>query len=413
MGRASDRSTERQHWLQASTQARATDEAGNVSDCQIVGSRETSTDDNGAFASQIDSDSEMETDSTDNNTTPSIPVVNPNVHDTDQYKENPTRKIVVDAVVKALRIMKDSGTSIKTFEDILEFGKGLLFSGISKDHEAERIDSEVLLALWPKNWNIVQKLLQEEGYKEAQEYCICFCREEKETTRNGITTKKFIYSGKYSVLANGDTYNHCGNKGYLKYYYLGLKSKVKNWFRNRNLCSKMLAHWKECSHWLGRNQSYDIKREIWDGERWLQLQWFWDPHCYMGIICPSCGVPVSADHLINSDDSPNGSKQVECPGCFEMFDHFIEIAHGSPLNLALIGHCDGWQPFGTSYRGCGSLEVSIANLTKSDRNHTEEVYVVGFVPSYHVPNLPESLDHFCNHFYSWLLRKLSYRCKSR
>ena len=29
---------------------------------------------------------------------------------------------------------------------------------------------------------------------------------------------------------------HCGKKGYIKYYYLGLHSKVKNWFRNEAMC---------------------------------------------------------------------------------------------------------------------------------------------------------------------------------
>ena len=75
----------------------------------------------------------------------------------------------------------------------------------------------------------------------------------------------------------------------------------------------------------------------------------------------------------------------------------LSILFSSPmdhLNLALIRHWDGWQPFGTSYRGCGSLEVSILNMTKTDRSHVDEVYVVGFVPSSEVPNLPEALDPF-------------------
>ena len=33
-------------------------------------------------------------------------------------------------------------------------------------------------------------------------------------------------------------------------------------------------------------------------------------------------------------------------------------------------------------------------MTKNDRSHVEEVYVIGFVPSYKVPNLPESFDPF-------------------
>ena len=78
-----------------------------------------------------------------------------------------------------------------------------------------------------------------------------------------------------------------------------------------------------------------------------------------------------------------------------VFPFEIKTAHGSPLNLALLGHFDGWQPFSTSYRSCASIEVSIANMSKEDRSHVDEVYVVGFLPSTSVPNdLPEGLDPF-------------------
>ena len=88
-------------------------------------------------------------------------------------------------------------------------------------------------------------------------------------------------------------------------------------------------------------------------------------------------------------------KTVACPECFETFHLSIEMAKGSPLNLALIAHWDGWQPFGTSFRGCGSFEVSITNMTKRDRCYVEEVYVVGFVPCSDLPkDLPEYLDPF-------------------
>ncbi|KAK2564239.1 hypothetical protein P5673_012486 [Acropora cervicornis] len=70
-------------------------------------------------------------------------------------------------------------------------------------------------------------------------------------------------------------------------------------------------------------------------------------------LCHHCGLPVSSDQLINSPNGIDGSKDVECPNYFEIFEHHIKVTNGSPLNLALVGHWDGWQPFGTSYRGCG------------------------------------------------------------
>lgn len=72
----------------------------------------------------------------------------------------------------------------------------------------------------------------------------------------------------------------------------------------------------------------------------------------------------------------------------------LERKKGSPLNVPLVGHFDGWQPFGSSYRGSGSFAVSVANMKKAERNHVEEVYVVSFVPCSQVPNLPNGLDPF-------------------
>ena len=49
-------------------------------------------------------------------------------------------------------------------------------------------------ALWPKDWNSVQSLLQEQGYSDAKEYHICICREEREVRRCGKTCTKYVYS---------------------------------------------------------------------------------------------------------------------------------------------------------------------------------------------------------------------------
>lgn len=304
---------------------------------------------------------------------------------------NPMRELVVKSVLDALRIAKDSGSSIKTFEEILEYGKKLLLTSI----DSKNVDREIILTLWPKNWIKVQTLLKEEGYEDAKLYYICICREHQEKTRSGKSYVKVSYSGKYSVLGNKDDLcPHCGKKGYLKYYYLGLCTKVKHWFKSSEMCEKMLSHWKARDRW---NASRAAERsEIWDGDRWSELRWFWDPNSswILPAVCPLCRIPVSSDHLVNSEEGVNGCKNVECPNCGEDFEHNIQTVKGSPLNVALIGHWDGWQPFGTSYRGSGSVEISIANMTKDDRNHIDEVYVIGFIPCHEVPNLPEALDPF-------------------
>lgn len=315
-------------------------------------------------------------------------------HAQENLCQNPLKKLVCKAVLDALKIKHTSGVSVKTFEEILQYGKNMLLASQSSE-----VDLDVLSTLWPKTWNEVQKLLKDNGYEGVKEYFICFCRKEKQYTRDGQTKKKFVYDGKYSIMENKkDKCPHCGNYGYIPYMYLGLESKVKNWFRNKEMCERMLSHWIEKEHWLDNDEEYPIKKELWDGKRWRDLKWFWNPESQwvLPTSCKHCNIPIPTEHLINSLDKDlvSNTKTVECPYCFEQFEHCITIPRGSPLNLAIMGHFDGWEPFGTSYRGSGSFEITIANMKKADRNHVDEVFVVGFVPCFEVPNLTYSLDPF-------------------
>lgn len=306
---------------------------------------------------------------------------------------NPIRKLVVEGILDALTIKEDSGGSIKTFEDILKYGKKMLLTSIGDD-----VDIDILCSLWPNNWNQAQSLLKEEGFDDAKEYYICICRESRETTYKGQKKRKYYYSRKWSVMDGKDEEcPNCGNTGYIKYCYLGLKSKVKNWFKNETMCTKMLAHWEERDHWLGRELSWPMKKEIWDGQRWIDVQWFWDPSktWTLPTRCLFCNDAISADILLECSKDDNGNSLVDCPNCLESFTYKLKTAKGCPLNLALIGHWDAWQPFRTSKRSCGSFEVSIANMYKKKRSHVDEVYVVGFVPCTSVPcDIPERFDPF-------------------
>ena len=142
-------------------------------------------------------------DEEDDESCTSLPRARIQQHASDKPEErepNPLRKLVVNPVVDTLIIVKESGSSCQTFEDILNYGKTLLLAS----HNRENIDREILLTLWPRNWNSVQTLLREEGYEDAKLLFICICRNEKDQTRNGKTSKKFVYNGKYSVLENKD-----------------------------------------------------------------------------------------------------------------------------------------------------------------------------------------------------------------
>lgn len=60
---------------------------------------------------------------------------------------------------------------------------------------------------------------------------------------------KYVYSRNWSVMSSEDELcPHCGSSGYIKYYYLGLSSKVKNWFETNSICRKMLCHLRVKGH---------------------------------------------------------------------------------------------------------------------------------------------------------------------
>ena len=87
--------------------------------------------------------------------------------------------------------------------------------------------------------------------------------------------------------------------------------------------------------------AWPLKQEFWDGQRWMDLQWFWDPSKVWPLptLCVHCSAVISVHgHLTTSPDGLNNLKTVTCPECFETFHHSIEMARGSPLNLALIAH---------------------------------------------------------------------------
>jgi len=67
---------------------------------------------------------------------------------------------------------------------------------------------------------------------------------------------------------------------------------------------------------------------------------------------------VPADVIEESlTEDHNGEVEITCPECNQVFSHMPKYAAGDPRNTALIGHWDGWQPFGsTGSHSCGRLQ---------------------------------------------------------
>ena len=106
------------------------------------------------------------------------------------------------AILKALNLVDQMNGSVSDFEDVLQFAKEL---NCRKDSHLEE--------KWPGNWQETQTVLQNCGYKSPRELYICL--DESHYTQ-------------WDVMENGeDKCRHCGKKGTIKFYYLGISDKVQ------------------------------------------------------------------------------------------------------------------------------------------------------------------------------------------
>lgn len=322
--------------------------------------------------------------------------VNDEINDATSHLE----KTIVKAVLQAMQIIENTKVSQNSFQDILDYGKQLFCEGLG-----EACDMDIVNSVWPTSWDEAQTILKKEGYENPKEYYVCFCRKKARKSSG----KGHVYNGKWDIMENkNQACRNCGRKGKIKYYYLGLKSKVKLWCSDMETCQKTMAHWQEKDHRLVTeeghnshdNESDTFYNEIWDGERFSELSWFWNPNTswILPARCPErwCSGVVSSHDI---EDAPGGDstdeKVLECPNCYCEFTYKVKHAKGDPRNLAYIGHWDGWSPYKSGNHKCGAIEVSIATMRKQERCTIDEVYVIGFVPSNLVPtDNPNSLDPF-------------------
>uniref|UniRef100_A0A7M5XBD8 Uncharacterized protein n=1 Tax=Clytia hemisphaerica TaxID=252671 RepID=A0A7M5XBD8_9CNID len=238
---------------------------------------------------------------------------------------------------------------------------------------------------WPSSHTTAISLLKGEGlYFNPFHHRICYSKENHPI---------HIY-----VVGAEGTCPECDTLPTVNRYYLPIKDKMKRWFLSNDTTHKMLGHWQNKDAWLGKDGvTYPID-EIWDGYRFKQLQWFWDPNSRWPLphMCSNCQNFINLmDIGIQSDDETEVN--VDCYHCDHRQTIQPKFASGDPRNLGFIGHWDGWSPNfgrGTS-RSTGSIEISVANMEKRYRCQNEYVYTSTFVPEHSMPNKePNALDPF-------------------
>jgi len=166
---------------------------------------------------------------------------------------------IVKCIFEAIELSVKTGSSLSTIEDLLCYARRTYCRGKEINEE-----DHTMKIRWPKDWEQAKKFLSDVGYEDAKEYFICLS-----------ATHKNHWDIMESVT---EKCRFCGEAGTIKYYYLGLRSKVKLWAADQEMCGKMTAHWLEKEHWMnGGNGGWSIKKEVWDGTRFSELAWFWNP----------------------------------------------------------------------------------------------------------------------------------------
>ncbi len=238
---------------------------------------------------------------------------------------NPEEREIVAAILEALNLVDQMDGSHKDFIDVLEFAEKLY----SRNYDGE----DTMKTKWPKSWRETEIILKKCGYSDPKEYYICLDP---------------CHYSKWDIMSfSEDSCKYCGKSGNIKYYYLGLPDKVKRWCSNANMCKKMMAHWENKDHWIrGTGPNFTLT-EVWDGSRFNELSWFWNPECswMLPFRCTFCSSVISAKEIEESEQNGDGYN-VKCSECGTMQDHMPCFTNGNPRNIALIGHWDGWQPFG-------------------------------------------------------------------
>ena len=161
--------------------------------------------------------------------------------------------------------------------DILNFGTDMYCKGNAD-----------VLKKWPKSWYACMTVLKEKGYKDPKTYYICI--NESHPTQ-------------WSILNHStDACQYCGQPAArsIEYHYISLADRIKRWCANKAFCEKMTAHWQQKKHWLYRScssvQPYAYN-EIWDGLRFHELRWFWNPQerWLLPVRFPLCTETISTD----------------------------------------------------------------------------------------------------------------------
>ena len=239
----------------------------------------------------------------------------------DVTEKQKLKYITMKAIFEAIELSIKTGASLTTIEDLLCYARRMYCRGKEIDEEDHPMKFH-----WPKDWEQAKIFLSDSGYEDATEYFICL----------NATHKR-----PWNIMESAfEKCRYCGEAGAIKYYYLGLYGKVKLWTSDKDMCAKMTAHWSGKEHWLnGSVHGWEIKKEVWDGARFSEFSWFWNPDeswC-LPARCIKQGSKKSSEEVLQAPAQRDGRRELlYCGGCCTRFLYQPVYVTGDPRNIAYI-----------------------------------------------------------------------------
>ena len=233
-----------------------------------------------------------------------------------------------------------------------------------------------------KNWQSVIGFLKKLGYQEPRHYKICCANDHV----------KLLEYATPCPECDKD-WSKC-----LDYYVLGIH--LEDIFLDQATTKEHLAHWKNHDEWFGGKPDGIKYKEIWHGQRFSELSYFWDDQTetLLPTTCPNCGDVLSTSYILEAVLPGNSSRdpvQLRCSDCMLTFLHTPKFMKGNPLNQAFIFHEDGFNAFVKKSRGMATIQLSSACTCKDERSKGKYLNVYSFIPSCSIgEGISHKLDPF-------------------
>ena len=249
------------------------------------------------------------------------------------------------------------------------------------EHHLKNV-SDLLGEKMATTWSDVMRLLRGLGYTDPTHYKVCVC-------------------GDHSVVLQpkAPACHVCAKLrgACMDYYVLGLG--FKDWFCTDERCDQLMAHWREKDDWMN-GTSTDVRlTEVWHGERFQELSYFWDPLkiTLMPHKCNFCGCIIPSNLIEQAVTSAGGTQlTLCCPTSKTECTFCAKYIQGDPRNQAIIIHEDGWASHNTSAKhSVAAITITTACMLKLNRSFNKNAQVYSFIPSDQLPrHAPHKFDAF-------------------